>query len=133
MAGSAACGFFLFIPASFGFNHFDIVATGGWLGVCTVLIPLGLWISLSARSSALSRPPLQFALPAILGRVLCLVAIWITAEDILDLSYWNAVDKGRALPALMLLLVIGGPRSALPRPFRGRAASRSTACSSSVR
>ncbi len=30
------------------------------------------------------------------------------AESDIDVSYWNLADKGRALPALMLLLVLGG-------------------------
>jgi hypothetical protein len=110
VSGSAACGFFLFVPASLGFNHFDLLSTGAWLGVCTALIPLGLWLSMSAQPGRLARPALQLAVPAIVGRVLCLVAIWLTAEQIgpVDVSYWNLLDQGRALPALMLLLVIGG-------------------------
>ncbi len=122
VAGSAACGFYLFIPASLGFNDLGFLASGAWLGVCTALIPLGLWLSMSARSGPLSRAPVQLALPAIVGRVLCLVAIWLTAEDNLDVSYWNAIDRGRALPALMLLLVIGGAvlgvLTTLVRPIR---------------
>jgi hypothetical protein len=44
----------------------------------------------------------------IAGRILCLVAIWLTAESDIGVSYWNLADRGRALPALMLLLVLGG-------------------------
>ncbi len=107
VAGSAAFGFYLFIPAALGFNHFEFVATGGWLGICAGLIPLGMWISLSSRSVTVTRPGLDAAVLAILGRVLCLIAIWLTA-DATGQSYWDLIDKGRALPALMLLLVIGG-------------------------
>ncbi len=107
VAGSAAFGFYLFIPAALGFNHFEFVDTGGWLGICAGLIPLGMWISLSSRPVTVTRPGFDVAVPAILGRVLCLIAIWFTA-DATGQSYWNLVDKGRALPALMLLLVIGG-------------------------
>jgi hypothetical protein len=106
VAGSAAFGFYLFIPSAFGFNHFEFIGTGGWLGVCAGLIPLGMWCSLSSRSTTISRLSPELAAPAILGRVLCIVAIWLTADA--GESYWNLLDQGRALPALMLLLVIGG-------------------------
>src|SRR5258708_7662562 len=55
VVGSAAFGFYLFIPSAYGFNHFDIVDTGGWLGICTVLIPLGLWYSMSSRPATMNR------------------------------------------------------------------------------
>ncbi len=108
VAGSAACGFFLLIPAAFGFNHFDVLDSGAWLGVCTALIPLGLWLSLSSRSGPLARMRIEVATTAIAGRVMCLVAIWLTAESSIDVTYWNIVDEGRALPSLMLVLVLGG-------------------------
>jgi hypothetical protein len=106
VTGSMAFGFFLFIPASLGFNHFGFVGTGGWLGVCAGLIPLGMWYSLGSRPTSVTRPGPDAIAPAILGRVLCLIAIWLTASS--GESYWNLADKGRALPVLMLVLVIGG-------------------------
>jgi hypothetical protein len=108
VTGSMAFGFFLFIPAGLGFNHFDLVGAGGWLGVCSGLIPLGLWYSLASRPRAVGRPGTPLVLVPIAGRILCLVAIWLTAESDVGVSYWNLADKGRALPALMLLLVLGG-------------------------
>lgn len=106
VAGSAAFGFYLFVPASFAFKHLDFIDSGGWLGVCSGLIPLGLWLSLSSRPRQVRRPDLALAVPAIVGRVCCIVAIWLTATS--RQSYWDLTDAGRALPSLMLLLVIGG-------------------------
>jgi len=106
VAAGAAFGFYLFIPSAFGFNHFDIVDTGGWLGVCSGLAPLGLWYSLSSRPATLNRVSPALAVPIVVGRICCLVAIWTTVE--IGSDYWNLLDQGRALPALMLLLVIGG-------------------------
>src|SRR5439155_18460512 len=106
VAGSAACGFFLFVPSAYGFNHFDFIATGGWLGVCTILIPIGMWYALGARAVVVTPPSMETAAPVILGRILCVVAIWLAAEG--GTSYWNLVDQGRALPLLMLVLLIGG-------------------------
>ena len=56
VAGSAALGFFLLIPATFGFDRFGYIDVGGWLGVCTVLIPLGIGYSrMSDRTTAAPR------------------------------------------------------------------------------
>jgi hypothetical protein len=106
VAGSAVFGFYLLIPASYGFNHLDVLDTGAWLGICSGLIPLGLWYGASADRRPVAPPPPEAAGTAILGRLLCLIAIWLTAEG--GVSYWNFVDQGRALPALMLLLILGG-------------------------
>ena len=113
VAGGAAFGFYLFIPSAFGFNHFDVVDVGGWLGVCSGLTPLGLWYSMSSKPVTLTRPSLALAAPIVVGRICCIVAIWWVAE--INTSYWNLLDQGRALPALMLLLVAtvlaaSGPR-----------------------
>jgi hypothetical protein len=105
--GSAACGFYLFIPAGYGFNHFDFLAAGGWLGVCTVLIPAGMWVAMAERAARVSSPlPARLVVWSWIGRGLCLAAIWTTA--IYGQSYWNLGDMGRALPGLMLVLVLGG-------------------------
>jgi hypothetical protein len=105
VAAGAAFGFYLFVPSAFGFNHLDIVDTGGWLGICSGLAPLGLWYSLSSRPTV-NRVNPALAVPIVVGRICCLVAIWTTVE--IGSDYWNLLDQGRALPALMLLLVIGG-------------------------
>ena len=118
VTGSAASGFFLFIPSAYGFNHFDIIDTGGWLGVCSGLIPLGLLYSRAGRPRPVARPPLELAMPVIVGRICCLVAIWLTAES--STSYWNLIDQGRAIPALMLLLVIGGGVLGMATSYRPR-------------
>jgi len=124
VAGGAAFGFYLFIPSAFGFNHFDIVDTGGWLGICSGLIPLGLWYSMSSKAATLNRPSPLLAAPAIVGRICCIVAVWLTAE--IGTSYWNLLDQGRALPALMLVLVIGGALLGIATTF-GSGSTRVTA------
>ena len=107
VAGSAALGFYLFIPATAGFDKFGYLGTGSWLGVCTVLIPLGIGYSLMSGRGSVNRPSLELAAPAILGRVLCLVAIWLTALDGSP-SFWNLSSSGHALGLLMLILVLVG-------------------------
>jgi hypothetical protein len=106
-AGSAAAGFYLLIPASLGFDRFGYLDAGGWLGVCTLLIPLGIGYSRMYDRTPVKRPSLESAAPAILGRVLCLIAIWLTALDGSP-SFWNLSSSGHALGLLMLVLVLGG-------------------------
>jgi hypothetical protein len=107
VAGSAALGFYLLIPATLGFDRFGYVDVGGWLGVCTVLIPLGIGYSRMSDRTPVKRPSLETAAPAILGRVLCLIAIWLTAIDG-GSSFWNLSSSGHALGLLMLILVLAG-------------------------
>lgn len=107
VAGSAVFGFYLLIPAAHGFDAFGSVGTGGWLGVCTGLIPLGLASSMMSRQTTVTRPGIEAAAPAILGRILCVVAIWLTALDG-GPSYWNLSSSGHALGLLMLLVAIVG-------------------------
>jgi hypothetical protein len=107
VAGCAALGFYLFIPATAGFDKFGYLGAGGWLGICTVLIPLGIGYSLMSGRAGVNRPSLESAAPAILGRVLCLVAIWLTALDGAS-SFWNLSSSGHALGLLMLILVLAG-------------------------
>jgi hypothetical protein len=107
VAGSAALGFYLFIPATAGFDRFGDLGTGSWLGICTVLIPLGVGYSLMSARTGVNRPSLESAAPAILGRVLCLVAIWLTALDG-GPTFWNLSSSGHALGLLMLILVLAG-------------------------
>ena len=107
VAGCAALGFYMLIPASLGFDRFGYLDVGGWLGVCTVLIPLGIGYSLMSGRARVKRPSLESAAPAILGRVLCLVAIWLTTLDGFP-SFWNLSSSGHALGLLMLILVLAG-------------------------
>jgi hypothetical protein len=107
IAGCAAFGFYLFIPATLGFDRFGYIGSGGWLGICTVLIPLGIGYSQMSGRASVNRPSLELAAPAILGRILCVVAIWLTALDGAP-SFWNLSSSGHALGLLMLILVLGG-------------------------
>jgi hypothetical protein len=107
IAGSAALGFYLFIPATAGFDKFGYLGIGSWLGVCTVLIPLGIGYSLMSVRGPVNRPSLESAAPAICGRILCIVAIWLTALDGRP-SFWNLSSSGHALGLLMLIIVVVG-------------------------
>src|SRR5438270_10159296 len=122
VTGSAAFGFFLLIPAAHGFDNFGSVGTGGWLGICTGLIPLGLASSMGARQAAVTRPGIEVAAPAILGRILCVVAIWLTALDG-GPSYWNLSSSGHALGLLMLLIAILGVLFGFATTFTGTSAA----------
>jgi len=105
-AGSAAFGFFLLIPAVYGFDGLGRLRSGGWLGLCTALIPIGAGLVLAAEGTAgarISRGP--GLLLATAGLVLVSVGIW------LDLgsggpTYWNASSSGHAAGLVLIVLVV---------------------------
>ena len=111
-AGAAVFGFCMFFPAVFGFGHLGDLGSGAWLGMCTVLIPIGGVLMSAAEwkagASTGPRPAAAGASPALLaalgGLVLVLVGIWLPAEG--DTSYWNASASGHALGILMLVAVL---------------------------
>jgi hypothetical protein len=111
--GAAAFGFFLFVPAVHAFDSFGALGPGAWLGICTVLIPIGLAVVWAAgrESSAPVRPTTARATPspglavALAGLILVLVGIWLPGADG-GASYWNVSASGHALGLLMLLLVV---------------------------
>src|SRR5580700_11364301 len=41
LAGTAVFGFFLFVPLALAFDRLGSLGSAGWLGLCTVLIPVG--------------------------------------------------------------------------------------------
>jgi len=112
-AGGAAFGFFLFIPAIYAFENLDFLAAGGWLGVCSALIPMGALIAHAAEqpaSAAGTRLMPQLAAPVAFGLGLCLIGIWLKSGEAFDSeSYWNLSASGdHWLGILMLVLVILG-------------------------
>jgi hypothetical protein len=114
--GAAAFGFFLFAPAEFAFDHLGYLDAGAWLGLCTLLIPIGALIVSSAepeqkRSAAPPRqgPAVTARDPAVLlslaGLALLFVGIWLPAESDGD-SFWNLSFSGHALGLLMLFAAL---------------------------
>ena len=116
--GTAAFGFFLFVPATLAFSHFGFVDSGAWLGLCAVLIPIGGLITWSAAHApgARSTPAPEGGGPmprdpaffmALAGLILVVVGIWLPAGSGSGAdSFWNLSSSGHALGILMLLLVV---------------------------
>jgi hypothetical protein len=130
VAGTVAFGFFLYVPASLGFNQLGSVGAAGWLGLCTLLIPVGAHLVRSAEpghgtEAAPLRTADSFKDPllglAVLGIVLIVIAVWLP-----DLSggpsVWNAAASGHALGLLILivavvdLIVVVGPLAGVAVP-----------------
>jgi len=105
--GAAAFGFYLFVPAALAFDNLGDLGTGGWLGICTVLIPIGALIVRGAESrhAVPAVPPPGNWSPAVLaaigGLVLIVVGVWLPLISGGE-SYWNV---SHTLGILMLLLV----------------------------
>src|SRR5207253_5882640 len=95
------------VPGTIGIDPFDLVGVGGWLGLSTGLIPLGLGYSSTSAGGAITRPSPDAAALPVVGRILLLVGLWTTAIDG-GPSYWNLSSSGHAIGLLMLLLVLVG-------------------------
>ncbi len=122
LAGAAAFGFFLVIPATAGFDKFGYLRAGAWLGICTVLVPLGALYAWSKEGHAQPATPAAMdssKLLSVLGIVLAVIGIWLPAEGS-DPTYWNLSSSGHALGLLMLIAAalnvafVGGLFSGVP-------------------
>jgi hypothetical protein len=108
-AGSAAFGFFLFIPAVFAFDNLGRLEAGAWLGVGTALIPIGCLLVLAAGGKAASTPAIIDRGPGLLvstvGLVLIAVGIWLDVGSD-GPTYWGASSSGHAVGIVLLVLVV---------------------------
>ena len=114
-AGSAAFGFYLFVPGLFAFNQLGALGAAAWLGLATVLVPIGWAIvralerepraapSPPATSAELLRDPIRAQ--AFAGLAMIVAGIWLPAASG-GATYWDGSSSGHALGLLMLLAVI---------------------------
>jgi hypothetical protein len=106
VAGAAAFGFFLYLPASMAFKYIDKFSWGAWLGICAGLIPLGagaahLW---QKRSGAKAPGVTLWTVAAAVGLLLIVIGIWSEVNS--GASYWDASASGHTLGLLLLVLAI---------------------------
>ena len=105
-AGSAAFGFFLFVPAIYAFGSLGRLEAGAWLGLCTALIPIGALLVFVTEGTAETRiDATPGLLVATLGLVLVAVGIWLDFST-LGPTYWNLSSSGHALGLLLIVLVV---------------------------
>ena len=108
-AGAVAFGMFLFVPSwVFAFKYFDKLGTGGWLGICAGLIPLGAGFAhLARKRSDKKAPGVDLAIvAAVVVIVLVVIGIWFELANDDKTTFWKASASGHALGLLMLLLAI---------------------------
>jgi hypothetical protein len=104
--GAAAFGFLLFIPAHQAFDRLDTIDAGGWLGVCSVLIPVGYLLvrmdpAHGHAAPARGAPTADRATALTLGGlVLVVVGVWLDVDNG-GPSYWSS---SHTLGLLILLL-----------------------------
>jgi hypothetical protein len=107
--GAAAFGFFLFVPAALAFDNLGSLGAAGWLGLCAALVPIGYAMlradegahSAVGHSAGAPKPTPALGV-TVLGLVLVVVGIWLTAFDGGE-SFW---DTSVTLGLLMLLLAV---------------------------
>ena len=123
-AGTAVFGFYLYVPALFAFNHLGTPGAAAFLGLGTVLIPVGWAIvrraerghgeaapAASPRDGAAAlRDPL-FAL-SVSGVILMAAGIWLPVLTD-GPSFWNASYSGNALGIVLLIAVLASAAALL--------------------
>ncbi len=123
-AGTAVFGFYLYVPAIFAFSHLGVLGAAAWLGLGTVLIPIG-WAMLRrferghgdeapappARDEATAARDPLFAL-SVAGLILMATGIWLPVVTD-GPSYWNASYSGHALGILLLIAVLANAATLL--------------------
>jgi hypothetical protein len=105
-AGSAAFGFFLFVPSVFAFSGLDLLEAGAWLGLCTALIPVGALVVLAAEGGPVQIDRGTGLLVGTLGLVLIATGIWLDVGRSNAPTYWNASFSGHALGLLLIVLIV---------------------------
>jgi hypothetical protein len=101
--GAAPFGFFLYFPAVLAFDSLGSLRAGAWLGLCTVLIPVGALVAAHSSFQPTAERRGAEELTSLLGIVLLAVGIWLPVQSGGD-SFWNISSSGHALGFLMLLL-----------------------------
>jgi hypothetical protein len=107
--GAVMLGFYLFIPAAFAFDQWDVPESGTWLAVCAGgLIVIGAGVScLASVPAAETHAGLSAAsLSAGLGIALVFPGTFLDATSSGD-SYWSSAGIGHSLGILLLILAVG--------------------------
>jgi hypothetical protein len=108
--GAIIFGFFLFVPAVWSFDRLGQLGSGGWLGLFTLLIPIGaLVVRGSERSAATSIGRLERStiVPVAIGLVLCLLGLLARAETSPNYrGFWAMQNPGHTLEYLILILCL---------------------------
>ena len=107
LAGTAVFGFYLFVPAALAFDRLGSLGSAGWLGLCTVLIPVGaVIVRIAEHGERAPRAPRDLRGLAMAPAIaLIAVGIWLPIESG-SASYWDASFSGHALGILMVLAVV---------------------------
>lgn len=117
-AGVTVFGFYVYVPAIFAFSHLGTLDAAAWLGLGTLLIPVG-WLIVRRAEGHGHGEPLAGASPreplfavALAGLILIAAGIWLPiVTDGPDL--WNASYSGHALGIVALLVVMANAATLL--------------------
>jgi hypothetical protein len=124
-AGVAVFGFYLFFPAVLAFGSLGLLGAGGWLGLGTVLIPIGHAIVRRAEGAhevqpAASSPTVAVRNPlfalAVAGVILMAAGIWLPITSG-GPSYWHASSSGDLVGILLLVVVLANATTLVLAPL----------------
>lgn len=107
--GAILFGFYLFFPAAFATDQWDLLDAGAWLGLSGAgLVTIGAMVAHAAGSGRPAEPAGRGGLDppmlvGLLGVVLVVVSIWTKLETGAG-SYWNLSGAGHSLGIVLLIL-----------------------------
>ncbi len=103
--GGTLLGLYLWYPAVFATDQWDVLDKGAWLGVCSALVLIGALIALGPSMAAGAHPAAIGTLLALVGLGLVLAGLWTKTTNEPG-TYWNVPGAGHSLGVLMLILVV---------------------------
>jgi len=103
--GGVMFGMYLFIPALFAFDQWDLLDAGSWLGLCSALMFIGAQIATWASDRPAGRPAPMGMLLAVAGLALVVAGIFPDFSEGAG-SYWNATGLGHSFGILLIILVV---------------------------
>ena len=112
--GGVMLGMYLFFPATLAGNRWGWIGTGGWLGICSILVAIGALVAyFSARRDRLAERVVltQRARTALgvaaLGLVIVVVSLFLDVERGREGgTYWNVPGGGHSLGYLFLIVIV---------------------------
>src|SRR5919108_3047290 len=106
--GGLAFGIYLFLPAVFAFDQWDLLDSGAWLGLCSALTFIGAQIATWPTDRPTVRPFVPGVLLALVGLALVIAGLFPDFQSDGAGSYWDVHfgGGGHSFGILLIILVV---------------------------